>query len=149
MGGSDTKDVEILSLRRISPYNLDSKQDIVFTVRARRNRKVSCFNLLVLIVNPVADSTVGVTFSDEITWPKDKEEVEFEIRIPEHHLSRGKYMLDVIAGSGSLTSTFQYYHAVYKTLTFKVEKINDTIITEWHRYWGESTYPMKVSMVSK
>ena len=130
MGGSDTKDVEILSLRRISPYNLDSKQDIVFTVRARRNRKVSCFNLLVLIVNPVADSTVGVTFSDEIAWPKDKEETEFEIRIPEHHLSRGKYVLDVIAGSGTLTSTFQYYHAVYKTLTFKVEKIDGNIISE-------------------
>ena len=148
MGGSDTKDVEILSLRRISPYNLDSKQDIVFTVRARRNRKVSCFNLLVLIVNPVADSTVGVTFSDEITWPKDKEEVEFEIRIPEHHLSRGKYVLDVIAGSGSLTSTFSYYHATYKTLTFKVEKYDSMMISEWHRYWGKSAYPMKVSILS-
>jgi lipopolysaccharide transport system ATP-binding protein len=148
IGGSDTKDVEILSLKRISPYNLDSNQDIVFTVHARRNRKVSCFNLLVLIVDPVADSTVGVTFSDEIAWPENKEETEFEIRIPEHHLSRGKYVLDVIAGSGSLTSTFQYYHALYKTLTFKVEKVDGNIISEWHKYWGKSAYPMKVSIVS-
>lgn len=148
-GGSDTKDVQILSLRRISPYNLDSNEDIVFTVRAKRNRKVESFNLLVLICNPVYINTTGVSFSEDIVWPDHKDEAEFEIRIPEHHLSKGKYFLDVIAGSGSLTSSFLYYHAVYKTLTFKVEKINDTIITEWHRYWGESTYPMKVSMVSK
>ena len=145
--GSDTKEVEILSLRRISPYNLDSNQDVVFTVRARRKSKVNHFNLLVLIVDQIVDSTVGVTFSDEISWPKDKEETEFEIRIPEHHLSRGKYIIDVIAGSGSLTSTFQYYHAIYKTLTFKVDKIDGEIISEWHRYWGKSVYPMRVSIV--
>lgn len=57
-------------------------------------------------------------------------------------------MMDVVAGSGTLTSTFQYYHAVYKTLTFKVEKIGGNIISEWHKYWGKSAYPMKVSIVS-
>lgn len=143
-----TKDVEILSLKRISPYNMDSNQDVVFTVRVKRNRKVDHFNLLVLLCNPVHINTVGVAFSDEIVWPDKKEEAEFEIRIPEHHLSKGKYVMDVIAGSGSLTSTFMYYHAVYTTLTFKVEKINGDIISEWHRYWGESTYPMRVTQVS-
>jgi hypothetical protein len=142
-----TEDVEVLSLRRISPYNLDSNQDIIFTIRAKRNRKVDSFNLLVLVCNPVYLNTVGVAFSEDISWPNGKDETEFEIRIPEHHLSKGKYFLDVITGSGSLTSSFMYYHSVYKTLTFKVEKIDNGIITEWHRYWGESAYPMKVSVV--
>ena len=143
-----TEEVEILSLKRISPYNLDSNQDIVFTFRAKRNRKLDSFNLLVLICNPVYLNTVGVAFSEDIVWSGDNDEIEFEIRIPEHHLSKGKYFLDVITGSGTLTSSFRYYHSVYKTLTFKVEKVDNSVITEWHRYWGESTYPMKVSIVT-
>lgn len=143
-----TEEVEILSLRRISPYDLDCNQDIVFSIRVRRNRKVECFNLLVLICNPVYLNTVGVSFSEDIVWPDLKDETEFEIRIPEHHLSKGKYFLDVITGTGTLTSTFGYYHSVYKTLTFKVDKVDNNIITEWHRYWGESVYPMRVVTAS-
>ena len=143
-----TEEVEILSLRRISPYDLDCNQDIVFSIRVRRNRKVESFNLLVLICDPVYLNTVGVSFSEDIVWPDLKDETEFEIRIPEHHLSKGKYFLDVITGTGTLTSTFGYYHSVYKTLTFKVDKVDNNIITEWHRYWGESVYPMRVVTAS-
>lgn len=143
-----TEEVEVLSLRRISPYDLDCNQDIVFSIRVRRNRKVESFNLLVLVCDPVYLNTVGVSFSEDIVWPDHKDETEFEIRIPEHHLSKGKYFLDVITGSGTLTSSFRYYHSVYKTLTFKVEKFDKNVITEWHKYWGESVYPMRVVTTS-
>jgi len=145
--GEGTKDVEILSLKRMSPYVLDSRQDIVFTVRTKRNRMVDHFNLLVLLCNPVHLNTVGVAFSNEVVWPGQKDEAEFEIRIPEHHLSKGKYVMDIITGSGDLMSSFMYYHSVYTTLTFMVEKVNGNIISEWHRYWGESVYPMDVTTV--
>ena len=146
-GGEGPKDVEIMSLRRDSPYFLDSTRDVVFTAKVKRNRKVERFNFLVLLCDPVHLNTIGVAFSDEIVWTAQKDEMELEIRIPEHHLSKGKYVLDVIAGSGTLTSSFVYYHAVYTTLTFEVEKVDGNIISEWHRYWGESVYPMKVTRV--
>ncbi len=119
----------------------------MFTVRTKRNRMVDHFNLLVLLCNPVHLNTVGVAFSNEVVWPGQKDEAEFEIRIPEHHLSKGKYVMDIITGSGDLMSSFMYYHSVYTTLTFMVEKVNGNIISEWHRYWGESVYPMDVTTV--
>jgi lipopolysaccharide transport system ATP-binding protein len=140
-----TKEIEILSLRRISPYKLDNNQDVVIHVKVRRNTRIQKFNLLILLCDPVNVNTAGVSFSDDIIWDDEMKEKEFEIKIPEHHLSKGKYVIDVITGSGNAFSSFSYYHAVYTTLTFEVEAAKGTIITEWHNYWGKSLYPMTIT----
>ena len=139
-----TKEIEILSLTRISPYKLDSSQDLVITIKAKRNARIQKFNFLVLLCDSINVNTAGVSFSEDIVWDDDTDEKVFEVRIPEHHLSRGRYVLDVIAGSGNHLSSFRYYQAVYTTLTFEVESYQGKIINEWHDYWGKAVYPMTV-----
>ena len=142
-----TKEVEIVSLRRLSPYKLDSLKDIVFTAKVKRNGNVSKFQFTTLIDNVSNGGTrVGMACSDEITWPEGKQEAEFEVRIPQHHLTKGKYILDVWTGIGDVTSSCKYYDAVYDTLTFEVEALGDKLINEWYSYWGETVYPMHVSL---
>jgi lipopolysaccharide transport system ATP-binding protein len=142
-----TKEIEILSLKRISPYRLDSNQDVVISIRVKRNASVRKFNLLVLLCDPININTAGVSFSEDIVWDDDMNEKEFEVRIPDHHLSKGRYVMDFITGSGSLLTSFRYYHAVYTTLTFEVESLKGAIINEWHDYWGKSVYPMTVKTI--
>ena len=145
---AQTKEIEIVSLKRQFPYKLDSLQDVVFTARVRRNSNVSKFQFTTLIDNVANGGTrVGMAYSGEISWPEGKTEAEFEVRIPQHHLTKGKYILDVWTGIGDPTSSCKYYDAVYDTLTFEVESVGDKLINEWYSYWGETVYPMQVSSI--
>lgn len=141
-----TKEIEVLSLGRLFPYRIDSLQDIVIKARVKRNANVSKFQFTILIDNVANGGTrVGMAFSDEIAWPAGKTEADFEVRIPHHHLTKGKYILDVWTGIGDPTSTCKYYDAVYDTLTFEVDSIGDKLVNEWYSYWGETVYPMQVT----
>ncbi len=143
--GITTKELEILELTRVSPYNLDSTEDIVFSARIRRNSKnIKTFKFTTLVDNIASGGTrVGMAYSPEILWPEDRATEEFEIRLPEHHLTRGKYILDVWVGQGDITSSYKYFDSVYDSLTLKVDTIKGTPISEWHNYWGESVWELK------
>ena len=146
--GVQTKEIEILSIQRLSAYKIDSHDDIVFLARVRRNSNIQKFQFTTLIDNVANGGTrVGLAYSDEMLWPAGKDEAEFEIRIPEHHLTRGKYILDVWACSGDVTSSYKYYDAVYDTITFEVDRINNLQINEWHSYWGENLYHINVDRI--
>ncbi|MBQ1667917.1 MAG: ATP-binding cassette domain-containing protein [Prevotella sp.] len=143
-----TKEVEIISLKRQIPYKLDSLKDVVFIARVKRNSSVQKFQFTTLIDNVGNGGTrVGMAYSDEIVWPEGKTEAEFEVRIPQHHLTKGKYILDVWTGIGDPTSSCKYYDAVYDTLTFEVESIGNKLVNEWYSYWGETVYPMQVTTI--
>ena len=145
--GPTSKELEIVELKRVSPYKLDSQEDVVFLAKVKRNSlTIKNFQFTTLIDNIASGGTrVGMAYSPEVLWPEGKDEVEFEIRIPEHHLARGKYILDVWVGQGDITSSYKYFDSVYDTLTFEVETILGTPISEWHNYWGESIWRLSIN----
>lgn len=145
--GISSKELEIKELVRVSNYNMDCNEDIIFSVRVKRNSmSIKTFQFTTLVDNIGNGGTrVGMAFSSEVTWPEGKEEAEFEIRLPEHHLAQGKYILDVWVGQGDVTSSYKYFDAVYDTLTLNVESVGGKLINEWHNYWGESIWPMDVN----
>lgn len=147
--GLNTKELEIQELIRVSPYRLDSREDVVFIAKLKRNAlTIKNFQFTTLIDNIASGGTrVGMSYSPEVLWPEGKDEAEFEIRIPEHHLTRGKYILDVWVGQGDITSSYKYFDCVYDSLTFEVETIHGIPISEWHNYWGESVWGMMVSKI--
>lgn len=147
--GLNTKELEIQELTRVSPYRLDSREDVVFIAKLKRNAlTIKNFQFTTLIDNIASGGTrVGMSYSPEVLWPEGKDEAEFEIRIPEHHLTRGKYILDVWVGQGDITSSYKYFDCVYDSLTFEVETIHGIPISEWHNYWGESVWGMMVSKI--
>lgn len=147
--GAQTKEFEILSLHRVGNYKIDNTEDITFSVRVKRNStSIKKFQFTTLIDN-VADggNRVGLAYSPEVVWPDDKDETEFCIRIPQHHLTLGKYILDVWVGTGDVTSSYKYYDAVYDTITFEVDRVNGRQINEWHSYWGENLYSLDVKPI--
>ena len=145
--GPTTNEIEILELTRVSPYELDSTEDIVFVARVKRNSSsIKNFQFTTLIDNIASGGTrVGMAYSPEIIWPEGKDEAEFEVRIPEHHLAKGKYILDVWVGQGDITSSYKYFDSVYDSLTVKVKSILGVPISEWHSYWGESVWKLCIT----
>ena len=144
--GLTTKELEILELTRVSPYMIDSTEDIIFVAKVKRNSKtIKNFQFTTLIDNIASGGTrVGMAYSPEVVWPEGKDEVEFEIRIPEHHLAKGKYILDVWVGQGDVTNSYKYFDSVYDSLTLEVESVLGVPISEWHSYWGEALWKLRV-----
>ena len=147
--GATSKELEIIELSRLSSYEMDSLEDIVLCARIRRNSgSIRTFKFTTLIDNIASGGTrVGLAYSSEIVWPEGQDTAEFEIRIPEHHLAKGKYILDFWVGQGDVTSSYKYFDSVYDSLTFSVSSINGTPISEWHNYWGESIWTIKTSLL--
>ena len=144
--GLTTKELEILELTRVSPYMIDSTEDVVFVARVKRNSNtIKNFQFTTLIDNIASGGTrVGMAYSPEVVWPEGKDEAKFEIRIPEHHLTKGKYILDVWVGQGDVTNSYKYFDSVYDSLTLVVESVLGVPISEWHSYWGEALWKLRV-----
>ena len=144
--GPTTKELEILEMERVSPFSADSTEDIVIRVRIKRNAtSIKNFKFTTLIDNVAnGGNRVGMAYSKDIKWPEFQNEGLFEISIPEHHLAKGKYILDVWVGQGDITSSYKYFDMVYDTLTFEICTIKGIPISEWHNYWGESVLELTV-----
>ena len=137
-----TKEFEILSVKRDMPYVIDSNDDVRLVVRVRRNQSsLTKFQFSAFIDNVAnGGERTGMSFTDEIEWPEGKNEAEFSIRIPECHLAPGKYIMDVWTSTGDILSSYKYYDCVYDTITFRIETYAGLHISEWHNYWGENTW---------
>ena len=127
-----TKEFEILSVKRTMPYVIDSNDDICLSVRVKRNHKnLTKFQFTILIDNVGnGGERTGMSFTDEIAWPLGKDEADFDIHIPDCHLAQGKYILDVWTSTGDVLSSYKYYDCVYDTITFRVETLGGLEIAE-------------------
>ena len=145
----ETKEFEILSVKRDMPYVIDSDDDVRLIIRVRRNQSSLKKFQFSAFVDNVANGgeRTGMSFTDEIDWPEGKNEAEFSIRIPECHLAQGKYIMDVWTSTGDILSSYKYYDCVYDTVTFRVETYAGLQIAEWHNYWGENTWKAKAELI--
>lgn len=140
--GPQTKEFEIKKVKRTMPYAIDSDDDIRLEVTIQRNNvNITKFQLTALVDNiGNGGERSGMAFSSEITWPADCTVAELEVRIPEHHLAQGKYIIDIWTSIGDILSSYKYYDCVYDTITFKIETLHNQQINEWHNYWGENNW---------
>ena len=142
------KQFEILRIKRLIPYLINGEDDIRYCVTIKRNLKIDTFSITTLITNVESAERVGMTFSPPIDWNDKGSEIhDFEVAIPNHHLAKGRYTLDVWVNYGDIYSSINYYDAVYQTITFEVEYIGKQHLDEWHSYWGHLCIPQQVSRV--
>ena len=139
---------EILRVQRLTSYLMNAEDDIKYSVTIKRNLKIDSFNITTLITNVESADRVGMTFSQPISWPDDTKDVlEFEVTIPNHHLAKGRYTLDIWVNYGDIYSSINHYDAVYQTITFEVDSIGRQHLDEWHSYWGQVCIPQSISLV--
>ena len=139
---------EILRIKRLTPYLMNAEDDIKYRVSIKRNLKIDSFNITTLITNVESTDRVGMTFSQPISWPDDTKDVlEFDVSIPNHHLAKGRYTLDVWVNYGDIYTSINQYDAVYQTITFEVDSIGKQHLDEWHSYWGQVCIPQSISLV--
>ena len=144
-----SKEIEIMEISRITPYELDNNDSLRYHVKLKRNSKSQKSFQIITLVNSVSKGgiRVGLAYSPEIIWPEGNEESVFEVCLPCHHLAKGKYILDVWTGYGDVTSSFRQFDLTYDTISFKVETIKGVPISYWYSYWGDSIWQLDVNKV--
>ena len=141
------RNLEIKYLRRLSSYVIDGAETIVYIVGIENKLGIDRFQITTMIDDISDLQRAGMIVSDVIEWKKGCDYMEFEVSIDNHHLSKGRYVLDVWAHSGNIYSSYSLYDAVYRTLTFEVDSFEKRFINEWHNYWGKLYYKSRVQIV--
>ena len=142
------KQFEILRIKRLTPYLMNGEDPIKYRVTIKRNLNIASFSITTLITNIESTERVGMTYSQPLEWVDGSVDIQaLEISIPNHHLAKGRYTLDIWVNYGDIYSSIHHYDAVYQTITFEVDSIGKQHLDEWHNYWGQICVPQQVLFV--
>lgn len=140
-GSFIVKEIEITKVRRLSNYDIDARDSLEFILELKKNENIGKIQIFGLIDNlENGGHRVGMAYSEPLDCSAEKESFRVLLRIDNHNLSKGKYIMDFWIGIGDINSEIKYYDAVYETLSFKIDKSNGMYINEWHHYWGQTCF---------
>jgi len=134
---SSSRQLEITEIERLTPYQIDSKDDQVYRVRVHRDDpsiKKVCLNTLVDDI--LTDNRVGLTCSEMIDIPDGKTDFELEVTLKHLNLKHGAYKMNFWLSSSPMITSWSIIDGVYNTLTFEVVTYNNQPITVWPNDWG-------------
>jgi lipopolysaccharide transport system ATP-binding protein len=136
-----SKEFEILSVERLSPYLMDVINPIRFKLLVKKNISKETFQIMALVDDvSKAGERVGLAFSEIMYVPNGVDLFEAYLTIENHNITSGKYIMDFWIGIGDIISDIKYFDAVYDTLTFEVSEYKGKSINTWKSYWGNSCY---------
>lgn len=138
---SVNKEVEICHIQRLSPYQCDVVDPIEVVLRLKKNTQKSEIQLTALI-NNVGNGGLrsGMAFTEVINIKEAKDYVTVKMKIENHNIVLGKYLIDFYVGIGDIKTDIKYYDAVYDTVSFEIERYKGDYINTWHNYWGSHCY---------
>ena len=136
---------EILQVKRLMPYLMNAEDDVKYSLKIKRNLNIDSFCVTTLITNMDSTERVGMTYSSPLSWSDNGNGVmDLILSIPNHHLAKGRYTLDVWVNYGDIYSNIRHYDAVYQTITFEIDSIGQRHLDEWHNYWGQICIPQNI-----
>ncbi len=132
-----SRQMKILEIERLTPYEVDSKDSTEYRVRAKCTDptiKKVCLNTMVEEI--LSGNRVGVTCSDTFDIPAGKDEFEFKVKLNHLNLRPGDYMVDFWLSAEPVVNSWNLYDAVYDALTFHVETYDNKMFGLWDSSFG-------------
>lgn len=139
--GENTQELEFLSVKRLSPYSIDSTESLVFEIKIKVNKRLEKFQIASFIDDiGKATDRVGMSLSDVLSIPNNKDIFSVRVSISNHNLSKSRYIMDFWLCVGNVTSSIRPFDRIYNTVTFEVVKFNGRFIVTWDDGWGQNCY---------
>ena len=132
-----SRQMKILEIERLTPYQVDSKDSTMYRVRVRRTDstiKKLCMNTMVEEI--LTGNRVGVTCSEVFDLQEGKDEYEFKVTLNHLNLRPGDYMVDFWVSAEPMVNSWNLYDAVYDALTFQVETYDKKMFGLWDSSFG-------------
>lgn len=128
--------VEIISVERITPYQIDSTSPIVFRLRLRNNDNKKYVQICSLVDEIQTENRVGLTCSKELDLTDKPKEFEVEVELKNLNLTRGRYWMNFWLASGDVFSSMHYYDRIFNANTFEIETMDGNMINMWDSTFG-------------
>ena len=140
--GETSKDLEIISVKRLSAYSIDSSEELVFELKVKNNSSRLEIFQVASFIDDIGKATdrVGMSISDVLNIPGGKDIFTVRVSIKNHNLAKSRYIMDFWLCSGNLSSSFRQFDRVYNTVTFEVAKHNGQFIVTWDSGWGQNCF---------
>jgi len=132
-----SRQMKIIEIERLTPYQVDSKDLTEYRVRIQRTDttvKKVCINTMVEEI--LTGNRVGLTCSEIFDLQDGKNEFEFKVTLNHLNLRPGDYMVDFWIGGVPIISSWNIYDAVYDSLTFHVETYDKKMFGLWDSDFG-------------
>ncbi len=132
-----SRQMKILEIERLTPYQVDSKDSTEYRVRIQRTDhtiKKVCVNTMVEEI--LTGNRVGVTCSEIFDLLEGKNEFEFKVKLNHLNLRPGDYMVDFWLSAEPVVNSWNLYDAVYDALTFQVETYDKKMFGLWDSSFG-------------
>ena len=132
-----SRELEILSVERLSPYKMDTLDDCRFRVKVRKHtNRIERVQMTIPIDDFNLWHRVGLACTPEMDITKCGDVFEMDIVLKGLNLKTGQYSLNFWLDSGDVSTALSHYDAVYNVVTILVETCQHKPVNHWEREWG-------------
>lgn len=132
-------EVEYLDIKMLNdPDNMSNEESLELECLIRNNRQLNEAQFGIF-VNNSSDATVYACYSKPVCLPKTHEPFCVRITLPNIHLARGTYKVDMNISKYDYTAFARDYDLVFGVLAFEVKYLDtkhQTLFTLWPRNLG-------------
>ena len=132
--------VEILSAKRLTPYKVDTDDDVVFRLKLKNNDNKRCVQICSLVDEIQTENRVGLFCSDEIDLTNAPQVFEVDVRLSKLNLAKGRYWMNFWVGMGDVFSSMHYYDRIFNANTFEVKTTQQKTISMWDSTFGKNYF---------
>ena len=137
------RNVEFIRIKRISEKCLAINEPLIINLELKKNDNHKSEARIIGSIKHATGNRVGLFFSGIVDLSKQKDYFSLTLKVNNHNLTAGKYILDFSLSQGDITSGLYDIDIVHNTITFEVkyfDLVEKKNISYWQPQWGQNCY---------
>ena len=120
-----TMNLEYLNIRMVNdPANMSTEEPLRLQMTIRRNNPKIRDAQFGIFINNTSDVRVASCYTDPIALPETGDTFDVEVVIPNHHLAKGLYKIDMNISKFDYNAFARDHDLVFNVLSFEVKHVD-------------------------
>ena len=125
-----TMNLEYINIRMLNdPTNMATEEPLHLQMTIRRNNPKILEAQFGIFINNSSDVPVASCYTDPIALPENGDTFDIDVVIPNHHLAKGLYKIDMNISKFDYTAFARDHDLVFNVLSFEVKHV--MLIIKW------------------
>ena len=125
-----TMNLEYINIRMLNdPTNMATEEPLHLQMTIRRNNPKIREAQFGIFINNSSDVPVASCYTDPIALPENGDTFDIDVVIPNHHLAKGLYKIDMNISKFDYTAFARDHDLVFNVLSFEVKHV--MLIIKW------------------
>ncbi len=120
-----TMNLEYINIRMLNdPTNMATEEPLHLQMTIRRNNPKILEAQFGIFINNSSDVRVASCYTDPISLPENGDTFDIDVVIPNHHLAKGLYKIDMNISKFDYTAFARDHDLVFNVLSFEVKHVD-------------------------